>query len=211
MLSRIVSFAIIAAMLAAMLFTVPFSALAAASEQDFEFDPETGTILRYVGDVKVVDIPPTINGVQVKTIGDEAFAKTAITLVKLPGRITAIGDGAFDNCPELTLIVIPSSVTSIGDNAFNSYAAGFRIYCNKGSRAEKYASSKGISFSYLGDIDNNKSISANDALYALRSVSGGKPLTRIQQVAGDVNYDDKITSMDALHILQYVSGRKAEF
>jgi len=46
---------------------------AASPESDFEFDPATGTITDYTGPGGNVEIPDTIGGVAVTSIGDSAF------------------------------------------------------------------------------------------------------------------------------------------
>jgi hypothetical protein len=56
----------------------------------------------------------------VTSIGDDAFAGTALTSVPIPNGVTNIGDGAFLNCYNLTDVTIPNSVTTIGSYAFES-------------------------------------------------------------------------------------------
>ena len=45
------------------------------AEEDFEFDPATGTITSYNGFATYLAIPETIGGAPVKAIGPEAFAQ----------------------------------------------------------------------------------------------------------------------------------------
>ena len=72
--------------------------------------------------VTVVEIPETIEGYPVTSIGDEAFADFySLTSVTIPDSVTSIGNYAFCACSSLTSITIPDSVTSIDNNAF--------IYC----------------------------------------------------------------------------------
>lgn len=53
------------------------------------------------------------------SIGNEAFAYTALTTVNLPdAKITAVPNGLFMGCSLLTTATVPSSVKSIGTNAF---------------------------------------------------------------------------------------------
>ena len=63
--------------------------------EDFEFDPETGTITGYIGTSKVVDIPPSINNVAVTRIGDRVFRGKLLTSVTIPNSVTSIGNNAF--------------------------------------------------------------------------------------------------------------------
>ena len=66
-----------------------------------------------------LEIPATIDGVQVVSIGDDAFsACDQITQVSLPNTVTNIGAYAFSGCAALTSVVIPDSVTQMGNGAF---------------------------------------------------------------------------------------------
>ena len=65
----------------------------------------------------VLEIPSSINGQTVTTIGSNALRGTFIRVI-LPNTITTLGSSAFDGSPNMTDINIPSSVTSIGDFAF---------------------------------------------------------------------------------------------
>lgn len=51
-------------------------------------------------------------------IKDYVFAYGKFKTVTIPGSVTSIGSGAFENCTNLTSIEIPNSVTSIGSGAF---------------------------------------------------------------------------------------------
>ena len=93
------------------------------AEEDFEFDPATGTITSYNGFATYLAIPETIGGAAVKAIGPKAFAQhTYIALAELPEGLETIGDNAFYNCETLARVVFPSTLKSIGDYAFyNAY------------------------------------------------------------------------------------------
>jgi len=91
-------------------------------ETEYDFDKATGTIRKYrqpsdnVGDLV---IPGEIGGVEVKRIGDEAFADcNGISSVQVPYSTTSIGNSAFARCSNLVTVIMPSCVTSIGDFAF---------------------------------------------------------------------------------------------
>ena len=87
-------------------------------EEDFVFDPWTGTITGYKGTSKIVNIPPQINGVDVMHIGDSAFEFKKLKSVTIPEGVETIGDLAFVY-NDLMEIVIPDSVTDIGNNTFS--------------------------------------------------------------------------------------------
>jgi len=64
-------------------------------------------------------IPASVpNGHPVTSIGNNAFAGSAIRNVIIPSSVTSIGTAAFNSCASLLSVDIPSSVTSIGDSAF---------------------------------------------------------------------------------------------
>jgi len=77
------------------------------------------TITGYNGSAATVEIPATIDGLPVTSIGDTAFQGKSLTGVTIPSSVKTIGYKAFDGCQGLTSITIPSSVTSLGAGAFN--------------------------------------------------------------------------------------------
>ena len=95
----------------------------------FAFDAVTGAITDYYNNEgnnsanpacpKAVDIPSTIGGVPVTTIGNIAFSNNQLTNLTIPSSVTSIGNYAFSS-NQLTNLTIPSSVTSIGNNAFTN-------------------------------------------------------------------------------------------
>ena len=78
------------------------------------------TITDYSTDVSgAFEIPATIDGRSVTSIGDYAFAYCSnLTSITIPNSVISIGSGAFEFCSSLTSIIIPDSVTSIGSGAF---------------------------------------------------------------------------------------------
>lgn len=102
------------------------NAIVASAETsgDFEYSVDSGNvrITRYIGSGGPVDIPATIDGKPVTSIGELAFQQcSGITSINIPNSVTSIQQGAFSNCSGLSSITIPSSVTSIEQYAF---------YCN---------------------------------------------------------------------------------
>ena len=99
------------------------NAIVASAETsgDFEYSVDSGNvkITRYIGSGGSVDIPETIDGKPVTSIGWGAFQLcSGITSITIPNSVISIEDGAFQNCSGLTSITIPSSVTSIANSAF---------------------------------------------------------------------------------------------
>lgn len=97
----------------------------------FAFNAGTGTITDYYDHegnnsansacTREVDIPSTIGGTNVTSIGTQAFYNNQLTSVTIPSSVTSIGNLAFSG-NQLTSVTIPSSVTSIGSYAFEANA-----------------------------------------------------------------------------------------
>ena len=69
--------------------------------------------------VEAVEIPDSVGGRPVVSIGNHAFGGGGnLTSIMIPNSVTSIGDYAFVGCGKLTNITIPSSVTNIGHYAF---------------------------------------------------------------------------------------------
>ena len=88
------------------------------------FDKKTGTVTNCDSSVTKANIPHTIKGVTVTSIGGSAFRYcTSLTSVTIPDSVTSIGEEAFYGCWDLTRLTIPGSVTSIGWSAFYGCAS----------------------------------------------------------------------------------------
>ena len=121
----------------------------------------------------ILDIPSTIEGKIVTTIGKYAFKDCDSLKITIPNSVTTIGLSAFENCYSLTSITIPDSVTtiwdyafygcdsltsitipdsviSIGDDAFVD-CESITIQCNPGSYAEKYCKDNNLKCFIISD------------------------------------------------------------
>ena len=142
----------------------------------FNFNSSTGTITGYSGSEKVVNIPSTIGGVEVKVIGENAFKNnTDIETVIIPEGVTSIEDFAFYKCTGLKYVSIPESVTSISEDSFYRCGA-LNVTCKKGSTADNislYPSGSTIVY-YVekGDINGDGSIDMRDVIILMKYVTG---------------------------------------
>ena len=78
----------------------------------------TVTITGYTVNPTVLVIPDAIAGLPVTTIGNYAFANSAVTSVTIPASLTSIQSNAFYQCTSLVSGALPAGVTSIGYGAF---------------------------------------------------------------------------------------------
>lgn len=76
------------------------------------------TITGWNGRLASLEIPATLNGFPVTSIGNGAFDGAAFTNLSIPTSVTNIGNGAFGRCHGLTNITLPNSISTIGDSAF---------------------------------------------------------------------------------------------
>ena len=100
-----------------MVATTPAAAVL-SMDGDYEYRFVAGgvEITKYYGTESALIIPSNIDGFQVVSIGDSAFASTDHTLVLLPEGVTSIGDNAFENCH--ATINLPGTLQLIGNSAF---------------------------------------------------------------------------------------------
>ena len=90
-----------------------------------ELNDGTVEITKFVSSSSTdIELPSTIDGKSVISIGDSAFNAYSIeacknlTSIIIPNSVTSIGSDAFRGCTGLTSVTIPDSVTSIGTCAF---------------------------------------------------------------------------------------------
>lgn len=90
-------------------------------------------------------------------IADKMFKGCeSLSEVKLPDTIQSIGSEAFEGCSSLKSITIPASVQIFGENVFLNVNPEFHILCQRGSEAEKYATSKGIRIEFSNNTTHAK-------------------------------------------------------
>lgn len=77
-------------------------------------------IRSYTGKRRYITVPSVIEGKQVTSIGERAFADNQrLRTVMLPESLRVIDDWAFTNCTMLRTVVVPDSVKSIGQESFS--------------------------------------------------------------------------------------------
>jgi hypothetical protein len=113
--------------------------------EDFEFEFENGVLKGYNGPpILDLNIPTSINGELVTSIGQNAFNQTGLFLVvTIPEGVTKIEKYAFDGSG-ITAVSIPNTVIHIGDGAFS--------YCNLADLTIPNS----VSYIGYGAFDNNE-------------------------------------------------------
>ena len=101
------------------------------------------TITGYQGDVDVLLIPSSINGLPVVAIGPSAFRGATLSEAVVPDTVRRIDWFAFYECAELTAVTLPSSITMIEYGAFDG-CGNLTVRCEAESYAHKYAQSYGL-------------------------------------------------------------------
>lgn len=90
--------------------------------EDFDYvivEGKEAHIKRYIGTGREVVIPSEIEGVPVTVIGENAFERSFVRSVIIPGTVTHIHDYAFYYCTSMTSIVTPDALSYIGEYAFS--------------------------------------------------------------------------------------------
>ena len=88
------------------------------SESDFIFDASTGTITGYTGTDSYLEIPATIDGVQVKHIADFAFEANVCCII-IPEGVETVGRYSLGS-ELLSYVSLPATLTNVGAGAFSS-------------------------------------------------------------------------------------------
>ena len=89
------------------------------NESWFDFDAATGTITGYREYHACVEIPASIGGVAVTTIGEQAFAGDySVYSLVFPEGLASISPAAFRQASNLCYVRFPSTLKTIGDDAF---------------------------------------------------------------------------------------------
>lgn len=110
----------------------------------FHEEREDGILITGVtGASARLEIPATLDGKAVVTIGESAFAGGAFSTVVLPDGVREIGWFAFSGCTNLASVLIPASVEKIGYGAFENCSKSLQFVCTEDSFAAAFARSYG--------------------------------------------------------------------
>ncbi len=131
-MKKLLSLLLSVMMVMSVLTAVPFTVSAienevsttAATCGDYSYkvlEDNTAEITTYNGSATNLEIPSTLDGYTVTSIGDSAFyyCKT-LESVTIGNSVESIGERAFFCCEKLETISIPDSVKTIGDCAFDT-------------------------------------------------------------------------------------------
>ena len=113
-------------------FVIPY-----ADENELTVD-ESGTLLSYSGTESGITIPGKVNGIEIKKIGDGAFANSNLIEVVMPSTVKEIGNSAFENCRNLRTVSAFGAI-KIGEKALYDCSNIRNVYFNELTEIGKYA------------------------------------------------------------------------
>ncbi len=157
---------------------------------DFQYsvlDDGTVEITGYNSSAEKVDIPKTIDGKSVTSIGEIAFSYCdSLTSITIPDSVTSIGESAFNGCTSLTSITIPNGVTSIGGWAFSGCTSIKSITIPNGVTSIGYSAFEGcasLTSITIPDGVTEIGYSAFEGCTSLTSVTIPDSITKIGEAA----------------------------
>ena len=106
----------------------------------------------------------------------------------------------------VTFTVYPSSLVS--GTTYGIYLSGSGSGDEEGMALTQVASFQYYMPYTLGDVDENGSLSANDALWTLQAVAQNRTLSANAALAADADRNGSLSATDALYILQAVAGSR---
>ena len=113
---------------------------------DFKYQvmPDGVKILSYTGlTFDVLNIPETIEGRPIISIGERAFQENELRAVQFPTNLFELGVGAFQNCKNLASVTLPPNLRNISDSCFENCASLTEINFNDELRSIGKAAFRG--------------------------------------------------------------------
>ena len=187
------------------------------SAADGEIDIDFGVIIGGVASGSIGDnLSWTLDGYGVLSVSGEgdmpdfseddvpwAEHADSVKTVVIGNGVTSVGENAFYGM-SLENIKIPASVEQIGEGALENAGSGLTVYATSESYALSYAEERGYETKLAGDIDNNKSVDIDDAVYLLQHslFSDAYPITDYA-MSVDLDVNNSIDLDDAVLLLQH--------
>lgn len=172
----------------------PTTPLSDSSEDDFIYRvlPDgTAEIIDYIGSASNVNIPSSLDGYTVTSIGEGSFREyQSIVNLSTPNTVTKICNDAFSGCKALTNITFSSNLKSIGDSAFRECDALISVQLPLGLETI------GFSFPYC---DSLRSVTIPESVTSIKSGAfrGCKSLTGavVQCACEEINFFEDCVSL----------------
>jgi hypothetical protein len=131
----------------------------------------------------------TLNlGTNVKTIGEFAFNRTALTSVIIPASVTTIGRGAFSSIPTLTRVdfLRPEPMTSIGSEVFSGTHASLKVYgFNENTSIRDYSDITFVPYVFELSLDPSEGHTFASATYGYNAQGAHEVSVTHENVCGE--------------------------
>ena len=122
-------------------------------------------ILQYIGQAAVLEMPDTLDGVPITSIGAGAFQQAhSLRAVTLSAGITKLSDWAFSDLHRLEQVMPGENMTDLGENAFSGCVSLREIYLPQGVKALPRSAFEGcVYLTVLAERDSDIFALARDA------------------------------------------------
>ena len=156
-------------------------------ETTYYFETETGTITNVKSSEEQIDIPATIDGINVRNIEANAFS-TALS-------IKSIG--------------IPRGIVMINDEAFKGLS-DYKLYVRENSTAHDFAKDNEIDYEIIryikGDVYEDENVNSKDAIKLSQYIAKWNMFfSNDEKKASDIIEDGNINSKDIIKLNQYIA------
>ncbi len=167
-------------------------------------------IRAYTGKRRYITVPNVIEGKNVTSIGENAFADNSrLRSVILPQSITSINERAFVNCSMLREIEIPDNAMSIGNEAFSGCSRLGNVAISNSSKLESVGYQ---AFAFCGI--NEFSIPATLTSLGRRVFYGSTALRSVTVASGNPNYlikNSALYDISGTNLIYYPAALAGEY